>query len=385
MRVLVAVLVYGGRDYVPRCLESAVRIDRSRHDVDVLVLDDASPDESWSRELASLCHDLGIGSYRSARNLGIPRNMNLALQRGKEAGYDHVVLANSDTVLPDNLVNALVDTAATDDSIGSVTAWSNNVSIFSLRNEDPDRHLAEPRTVDWVSTICHEHFAGRAVDIPVGVGFCLMATVGALRQVGLMDPVFGRGYCEEVDWCLRATEHGLRNVLAPSAFVYHMGGSASSAGAGLLRPGHTTVPLHERIVDLRHPGYRQLVEDHLASRVVERLTDEAAAVLVGRAARERGYTVEASWLDRTHPEDPRVHFTVEPDGSPAQVVGRFAGFEAVVEVEGGSVLKSLEVLVGAPPQVVRVFDRGHPADFLLEEARRASLETVDARSYPERV
>ena len=93
-RVLLAVLVYGGDSFVHRCIESAARVDDADCDVDAIVLDDCSPDEEWSAELASRCAELGVQYYRSPRNLGIPRNMNLAMRYAMAAEYDYVALLN---------------------------------------------------------------------------------------------------------------------------------------------------------------------------------------------------------------------------------------------------------------------------------------------------
>src|SRR5688500_1460007 len=110
-RVLVAVLVYNGRDFVPRCLESISRLEKGASEADVLILDDHSPDPGWSEELSELCAAHNFGYYRSPRNLGIPRNFNLGVLRAVSAGYDYVVLLNSDVVVPYNLVDQLVQTA----------------------------------------------------------------------------------------------------------------------------------------------------------------------------------------------------------------------------------------------------------------------------------
>src|SRR2546428_11844684 len=82
-RLLLAVLVYNGRAFVPACLESVARLrDRSRTvDVDALVLDDASPEPGWSRELEWLCEHAGLDYYCPPRNLGIQRTIYLALLR----------------------------------------------------------------------------------------------------------------------------------------------------------------------------------------------------------------------------------------------------------------------------------------------------------------
>ena len=53
-----------------------------------------------------------------------------------------MILLNSDTILPSNLIPTLVRPLIEDASISSTTAWSNNASVYSIPNSDPD-HLAE--------------------------------------------------------------------------------------------------------------------------------------------------------------------------------------------------------------------------------------------------
>ncbi len=294
-RTLIASLVYGGAAFVPACIESGALLAR-RDDIDFLVLDDCTPDVAWSEELRDRCGDLGLGYYRSPRNIGIPRNMNLALRRGVSGGYDSVIIANSDVIFPSNLVDALKGVVEHHESVASVTAWSNHVSSFSLLNKDPVRNLAAPELVGRTSTLLEEHFGSRALEIPVGVGFCMLLPVPAIARVGLFDPIFGRGYCEEVDWCLRAASFGMRNMLAPSAFVYHIG-NATTTAEGLLSAEHTSVREHDAIIDLRYPNYRRSLQEWADRGMLEQLQAEGARALVLAGAREHGYVVEASVID----------------------------------------------------------------------------------------
>lgn len=164
-RLLLAITVYNGRSFVPRCVRSAQQLRATDVDIDVLVLDDASPEPGFSDELRALCDELAVGCYRTPRNLGIVRNVNLALLRARESGYDYVVVSNSDVVYPANFVDQLVAVARSDDTIGSVTAWSNNVSIYSVPNDDPDRHLGDQAVVDEVSAALTGEFGTEAIDI----------------------------------------------------------------------------------------------------------------------------------------------------------------------------------------------------------------------------
>ncbi len=431
-RTLLAITVYNGRAFTPRALGSAARLQTA--ECDVLVLDDCSPEPGWSAELAILCENLGIGYYRSPRNLGIPRNFNLALLLCEDGGYDAVIIANSDVIFPSNLISSMEAVAEAERPqgaapIASVMAWTNSASIYSLPNLDPDRFLADEPTVDSISSLLAQHFGPRGVEIPVGVGFCILIRHDAISAVGLFDPVFGRGYCEEVDWCRRAVERGWVNVLAPGVFVYHMGG-ATNRDAGLLRPGEQTVHVNEDIVDRRHPDYRDVVAAWEADGSFAATVQEAVVLLVGAAARERGYVLEATWLNRPRTMERAgvvaaesglsglepVQFEVAPDVGPAArsrplqpspstgvsssgVSSRSAwpdpdavvvhavadGFVCAIAVTEGGVLGAVADFVGVLPAEVRIHAPGSVADQLRAEAGRGGVALRELARYPELV
>lgn len=383
-RCLLAILVYNGRSFVPDCLRSAARLRQATPNLDVLVLDDCSPEPGWSDELRTICASLHLDCYRSPRNLGIPRNMNLGLLRALDAGYDYVVIANSDLVFPENAVRRMIAVAESDPAIGSVTAWSNNVSVYSLLNPGQSTLVARPDTVDWISEVMAGEFDLAAVDVPTGVGFCMMMPVDVVRKVGLFDPVFGRGYCEEVDWCLRSLALGYRVTLTPAVFVFHSG-QGSTEQAGLLRSGDTTVWANERIIDLRYPLYRSQIDSYLASGMQDVLQERASRRVVLDGARLWGYVIDASWLPHGPADPDLVHFTVEPDGRHPLVRAQFIGFEASFPVEAERIVFQLAELVGRPAHRVTAFDRGNVTDLLAREAAGVRLPFHDSIGYPARV
>lgn len=383
-RVLLAILVYNGRAFVPACLESAARVGKGSCEVDVLVLDDCSPDEGWSDELAELCAATGIGYYCSPRNLGIPRNMNLGLLRAVEAGYDYVVILNSDVVLPSNLADVLVGVAEANERVGSVTAWSNNCSIYSLPNDNPDDNLGSQEMVDWLSEMLGGEFGPAGVDIPAAVGFCMMIPTETVRAVGLYDPVFGRGYCEELDWCLRAKSMGYRNLLATNGFVYHMG-SGSTREAGLLSAGETTVDAHEKVIDWRYPLFRGQVGAFLSSDIPSRMVDLGLRRIVVGAAREWGYELRTG-ATALASDAAQVIFRVREQADGAALSGYFRGFETTIKLEKGApLLETLRDLTGREPD--RIVMRGAtPFDgAVLDEAAAGDVSVSRSLAYPEKI
>lgn len=374
-------LVYNGRTFVPDCLASIARAGNGGYDTQVLVLDDSSTELGWAEELAELSTSLGMGYYRSPRNMGIPRNMNLALLKSMKE-YDYVVLLNSDLVLPLNFLSRMVTAATSSERIGSVTAWSNNVSVFSLTHNRPLEDLAHQHTVDWLSSVVEQEFGDHLIEIPAAVGFCMLIPTSIVREVGLFDPIFGRGYCEEVDWSLRCKSLGFRNVLAPSTFVYHYG-SGSTRDAGVLGQKSSTVPAHEAIIDWRFPHFRADVDKFFQDGALSRTILATHKSIVVAAARQYGYCLEATAFEHAKGGDGFIWFSVDPRGTSRKVRGDYMGFRTEIMLNGTSVLSQMEQLIGVPPQKVRISDRGKTADQLIADAGSNGIPIMDQRSYPE--
>ena len=182
-KYLLGILVYNGREVVPRCLESASRLVSDR--TSVVVFDDCSPSEGWGAEVAEMCQDRGIGYYCSPRNLGIPRNMSLLMKTAVEEGYDIVGLVNSDVVLPANLIETMDAAFDADSMIGSITPWSNNVSAFSLPMSDGGPEIADIDFVDRLATSLFAQHGGASMEVPTGVGYCLLVPTDVVRRVGV--------------------------------------------------------------------------------------------------------------------------------------------------------------------------------------------------------
>jgi GT2 family glycosyltransferase len=381
-RVLHCITAYNGWEIVPRAVRSAARLDRDEADIDVLVLDDCSPSPGFSSMIAGVCREEGVGYYRTPRNLGIVRNNNLGLLAGLDRGYDYVVIANSDVIFPRNLVDQLVRVHQGDPSIGSVTAWSNNVSAYSIPNADPDAFLGNQDVVDWLSASLAGFSGTVGMDIPAGISFSMLFPMDVVRDVGLFDPVFGRGYCEETDWSLRSVRHGYRLTLALGTFVYHAG-RGSNVEAGLVTGDQTTVPENEAIIDLRYPLFRWQLRAFWASGLLGQAQHAAIGRIVSDAGRQFGYSIEVGWLPRVSADDSSVRVQVSPDGQPV-VRASFLGFSHDLPVdEGTELLSAVRRFFGTDPKAVYVQDRGAHAAALAQAL--GGLVHERRTAYPSRV
>ena len=216
--VTVIVPIYADYEATAACLESLlVQLDRSQHRV--LVVNDASPDPRIHRMLDEMVDDPNVRVIVNSYNLGFVGAVNRALA---EVPYGDVVLLNSDTVIRPGAIERLASAAKSSPDIATVTPLSNNgeFTSFPLANRPNALEGLDVAKIDGVAALAN---AGQIVDIPNGIGFCLYITRACLDAVGALSHSYHRGYLEDVDFCLRARQHGLRNVCATSVYVAHVG------------------------------------------------------------------------------------------------------------------------------------------------------------------
>jgi GT2 family glycosyltransferase/glycosyltransferase involved in cell wall biosynthesis len=219
----------------------------------VLVIDDATDEPALATALDALAASGNITLLRNTTNQGFVAAVNRALQ--VHPTHDAVLL-NSDTMVFGDWLRRLRAAAYSAPGVGTATPFSNNGTIVSYPIEpgSPITH-GDAAALQALAAATHP---GVSIEIPVGVGFCFYLRRDCLSDIGNFDAsVFGRGYGEETDFCLRARARGWSHRLAADVFVYHAGGlSFGSSREALLTRS-------ERLLKLRYPGYQRLIADFL--------------------------------------------------------------------------------------------------------------------------
>lgn len=208
-------------------------------------------------------------------NRGFVQSINLGLGQSEE--HDAVLL-NSDTRPAPGWLEGLRRAAYRDEKVAGVNPVTNYATIYSLQELTP---LSSEKDLELIAHAL-EKFSGEEPHvIPTAVGFCFFMKRTVLNHIGKLDEVYGKGYGEENDWCMRARRYGYRIVLEPSSYVFHEG-HVSMRAAGVLPPNQSGLLAHEAILHQRYPEYPSLIRDylqagdwdHLKARMLEAVMEE---------------------------------------------------------------------------------------------------------------
>lgn len=168
----------------------------------------------------------GVGEYfdsidgatvvHTGENLGFPGGVN----RGLAHAEGHVVLLNSDTVVPRDWLVRLVSVLESQSRIGAVGPMTNHVSGPQLI---PEVELNSTEAIDRFGDDRWRAYGEQVADVDRLVGFCLLVRKETFKSVGTLDEAFGTGNFEDDDYCIRVRKAGYRVCMALGGFVFHYG------------------------------------------------------------------------------------------------------------------------------------------------------------------
>ncbi len=249
----VIIPVYGGAAETMECIESVLAAENDTPSR-IVIVNDHTPDslitdylydlEKRNFENLLIIHRTVNGGFSESVNIG----MIIAADRD-------VILLNADTIVQSGWIDRLVSAAKRDPRIGTVTPLSNNAEICTIPYQCkslPVKDIALAQEVDYVAATVN---AGKYIDIPVAIGFCMYIKRQCLDEIGLFDAdTWGRGYGEEVDFCLKASAQGWRHIMAGDTFIVHRG-NVSFGDEKLNRIKESAIKISKR-----YPFYDSLIQ-----------------------------------------------------------------------------------------------------------------------------
>lgn len=389
-RVAVIVPVYDDFEATKHCFDAVLAHPEPHVARRIIAVDDATPDPRIAVLLDELARDGRIELLRNEVNQGFAASVNRGL--GLVTADEDVVLLNADTVPPRDLCARLARVAYLHDDIGTVTPLSNNGEYTSLPVRFRENPLPQAEALAALDRLAAATAEGDAfVELPNGIGFCLYVKHAVLDAVGPLSLQFGRGYCEDIDFCLRAGQAGFRNVCATGIFVGHAGTRSFKSEKRAL------VLTNLRRIDDLYPFYRRQSAEFvrrdplraLASRLDWQwllAKEEGFSLLVGPrefdpslidrhadARRASGFDTIVARLDVT-PDGMEIHLRDHAGGYPQNARLTYGPDRAVQDMANDLArLRIAEVAIADPENlpagVVRALTEiGTPYDVLLADA-----------------
>ena len=242
----VIVCVHDALEYVRQCLESVLKwraADRHR----LLIVDDGSQSDTagYLKELAENATNCDLVRFPEARGYTRAANSGLAASSG-----EFVVLLNSDTVVTRNWTEKLMDAVFETPGAGIVGPLSNAASYQSIPeyrgsgDQTAVNDLPEGMTYEDMNERCEQWTRGAVVPrVPLIHGFCFGVARRVIEEIGYFDERrYPKGYGEENDYCLRASEAGFGLVVATHTYVFHAKSKSyeNSARVALMRAASRT-------------------------------------------------------------------------------------------------------------------------------------------------
>ncbi|MBE5959840.1 MAG: glycosyltransferase family 2 protein [Lachnospiraceae bacterium] len=211
----IIVPIYNGYEFLVPMLAS---MEHTKVNYHLFLINDCSPDPRISPYLQSYAKEHANATViENDSNKGYIKSVNLGFSHSKH----HVVVLNTDIMLPENWLERLIYPILSDSKIASVTPYSNAgyLCSFPLAGEDnPLLNGLDYQEID-------RHFSSITPNypcLPTGVGFCMALNHNVLTEIGFYnEEEYINAYAEENDWCQHAIRAGYKNVLADNLFVYH--------------------------------------------------------------------------------------------------------------------------------------------------------------------
>jgi GT2 family glycosyltransferase len=222
--VSVIIPTYNGISYLRSCLRAISETVPRHLDVEVVVADDCSTDDSVAFVERWSGHDDRVRVHSSARNGGFIETCNGA---AKTASGDILLFLNNDTVPLDGWLSAMLRTFGQTTEVGAV----GGKLVF------PDGRLQEAGSVMF-NDATGANF-GKWDPKPSGVLYSYLRDVdycsGALlatprdlfEEIGGFDVRFRPAYYEDADYCFQVRHQGLRVLYQPESAIVHLEGGTS--------------------------------------------------------------------------------------------------------------------------------------------------------------
>jgi GT2 family glycosyltransferase len=214
-KVLIVILSFNAADFLRDCLSSLTKITYPKDKFEILVIDNASTDNSVEYLKKNWVE---IKLIINKRNLGFAAGNNIGMQYAIDNKFDYVYLLNQDRVVKPDFLEKAIEIEEKEEKIGGIQSklllYQEKGKINSIGNEIHYLGFAFAGGYQLPDS----EMETKEITYPSGASVLLKTKV--LKEVGLFNEEFF-AYHEDVDLGWRLWLAGYQVMLAPKSVVYH--------------------------------------------------------------------------------------------------------------------------------------------------------------------
>ena len=171
-------------------------------------------------------------SIADAEVIHLPTNRGFAgaVNAGLQRAQSHVLILNSDTIVPKGALAGLVRVLESAPDWGMIGPRSN--SAPGLQQLD-GLHFASAQDIEDFAARRAMEWEGHVTEAYRITGFCMLVRDRVVKDVGVFDESYRIGTYEDFDYCIRVLQAGYRIGIAQDVFVFHHG-SRTFQGMGFV-------------------------------------------------------------------------------------------------------------------------------------------------------
>src|SRR3990167_6661838 len=258
--VTIIIPVYADWPSLKVCLDSVKENVAAKHKV--ILVNDCGPQADLLEKniKQAIKKQPNFFYYRNPENLGFVKTCNRAVNELDKTPND-ILLLNSDTKVTKGFLEEMTKVLYLSPKYVAASPRSNNASIATVPLSQAIHHGINPKKSYAIYQKIRTRLP-RYYEAPVALGFCMLIKRGIIKKYGLFDPIFGRGYGEEVDFSRRLKKQGCLCVFSNRAFVFHMEAKSFS-----VEQKKELMDGSNQIIWKRYPDYRQEVRDWMDEKV----------------------------------------------------------------------------------------------------------------------
>ncbi|WP_197995474.1 glycosyltransferase [Gimesia algae] len=211
--VSVIVLTYNNLELTHKCLESLMELTHYP-DWELIVVDNASSDgtQTYLQDFSEKYENVKV--ILNEENVGFAAGNNVGIEKSRG---EYVVLLNNDTYVTKGWLWGMVRYFLQDNRLGLLGPVTNNIgneAKIDISYEGMEEMSIKARK--YTSEHTRDLFNMNTVAF-----FCAMISRQVINEVGVLDEVFGCGFFEDDDYCIRARNAGYKIAITEDVFIHH--------------------------------------------------------------------------------------------------------------------------------------------------------------------